>query len=487
MVSLSLSSRSCDRVNGAYAPNLARTVVAPILWTDPRRAQLSRRGLYVWAALLGIQLDQPFIPNFHVAISDFVLAFVLLLVMTDQVAWRRALALPRKLGWFFAMLFVALSVGCLMDLVYYGFIPTDAWLNKGVGLGVLIAVVMCVRAVAYTREMIVGVLRALLWGALASAVVAILAWASQLVPNAAAARFTGFLLNPNAAALFYTVCLLLVLGAIAGAPYAIGARPARIAAIVLLGLTNVVSLSLSTLAGGVVGLGTLVVTLGRGRVPAAAGFVFASVLAFTSLQFVLAPLGSGGDIFALTQAARSGSGATSIDAGSGGLLSVYQDAFSSGAAQNKAASVFDRLAIDVVAIDLWLTDPGTVLFGIGVGAFPLYAVATAIASSVIIHNTYLWLLVEMGIPGLIAMGILLWYLAGLCVQLFRRVDRATAAAVCAAFACILAWWLFNEGLYQRLFWLLIGVASVLVQLGSQWSRPPSTIARISRTNVLGRV
>ena len=114
-------------MNRAYAPTQPRLVVAPTLWTDPQRARLALRGLYVWAALLGIQLDQPFIPNFHVAISDFVLAFILLLVMTDQAAWRRAVALPRKLGWFFAVLFLALSVGCLIDLAYYGFIPTDAF------------------------------------------------------------------------------------------------------------------------------------------------------------------------------------------------------------------------------------------------------------------------------------------------------------------------------------------------------------------------
>jgi hypothetical protein len=472
-------------VNGAYAPSITRTIAAPVRWADLRRGRLALQAMYVWAALLGIQLDQPFIPNFHLAISDFVLAFVLFLVMSDREAWRRALALPYRLGWFFSVLAIALTIGCLMDFVYYGFVPTDAWLNKGVGLGVLVAVVVCVRAAAYTRDALIGILKALLWGALASAVIAILVWASQLVPNAAAARFTGFLLNPNAAALFYTVCLLLLLGAAAGAPYAIGEKTARIAAIVVLGLTNIVSLSLSGLAGGVVGLGALVITLGRGRVPAAAGFLLASVLVLSTLQFVLAPLltGSESDVFALTEAARSGAGKGSVDTGSG-VLSVYQEAFASGSAQNKAASVFDRVAIDVVALDLWLTDPGTVFFGIGVGAFPLYAVATAIATSVIIHNTYLWLLVEMGIPGVIAMGILLWYVAGLCLQLFRRVDRPTAAAITAAFACFLVWWLFNEGLYQRLFWLLIGVASVLVQLGPQWTR---RIPRVSRTFVSRRV
>jgi hypothetical protein len=92
----------------------------------------------------------------------------------------------------------------------------------------------------------------------------------------------------------------------------------------------------------------------------------------------------------------------------------------------------------------------------------------------------------MGLPGLICMGVLLWYLAGLCFQLFRRVDRPTAAAICASFVCILAWWLFNEGLYQRLFWLLIGVASVLVQLGPNWSKRPA-VTRVSPYLVSGRV
>jgi hypothetical protein len=75
----------------------------------------------------------------------------------------------------------------------------------------------------------------------------------------------------------------------------------------------------------------------------------------------------------------------------------------------------------------------------------------------------------MGLPGAIALGLLLWYLAEVSRRLFQRVDRATASALCACFAYFLVWWLFNEGLYQRLFWLVVGVASVLVQLGPLWN------------------
>jgi hypothetical protein len=474
-------------MRGTYAPGLARPTI-PLVITAARRDQgLARGSLYLWASLLGVQLTQPFIPNFNIALSDFVLAFCLLLVLTDRASARRALAMPARLGWFFAVLFVALVVGCVIDLAYYGEVPTDAWLNKGLGMFVLLAVVMCVRGVAHTREALISLFRALLIGGLVSATIAVGIWLSELGPGVAD-RFTGFLINPNAAALYYTICLMLILASVAGTPYAFGTTAMKIIGAAVLAVINVISISLSALAGAVFGFAVLVVTLGRGRAPAVAGLLIAAVLGLSSLDFVLAPLGSGeGDAVELAQAARASAGTTAIDNGQGQILSVWRDQFVRGAASNKAQSVFDRVAIDVIAVDKWLNDPGTFVLGIGLGAYLLTAIDAPVGLAAIIHNTYLWLLVEMGLPGAIALGLLLWYLAEVSRRLFQRVDRATASALCACFAYFLVWWLFNEGLYQRLFWLVVGVASVLVQLGPLWNaRPVAARPRARIRPVVGR-
>jgi hypothetical protein len=101
------------------------------------------------------------------------------------------------------------------------------------------------------------------------------------------------------------------------------------------------------------------------------------------------------------------------------------------------------------------------LTGIGLGVFarvtPFFFGVT-----VIIHSTYLWLPVEMGLPGLIALCALL--IAGVWVA--RRCASAgtgLAVAVGGGLLVLALWSAVNEGSYQRSLWFLLALGSVLIR------------------------
>jgi hypothetical protein len=434
--------------------------------------------LWAWAALLGVQLRQDFIPNFNVAISDFLLGALLLLVLLDPSLRRRALALPRRLVWFFVAMIVALAVGCLVDAATLGFVPREGWLNKWLGLAVLAAAVGCVRAVAPTRDAIHTLLRVALLGAIWSTGIGMVFVSvgplAALLP--CEVRFCGFLTNPNAAGLYYTLGLILVFGCFGGAPLGLGRRM-RVAGAVLLGIGTIATISLSSLGGWFISF--FVLTIGLPRRRWSAGIVLGAVLLLTIpfANSVVAPATVQGDVYQQAALARSTAAEPSpFDA----VLDAIGGPYASDAVAAKGASVFDRLALNALGLDLWSTDIWTVTFGLGLGAFPFYATASPFGLDNIIHNTYLWLLVELGIPGLVALVILLWYIAEVSVQLLRTPDRATAVTLIASIVLFMVWWQFNEGLYQRAFWLLLGAAGVLAEharpLPSRDRAPQSVLA-----------
>jgi Mrp family chromosome partitioning ATPase len=417
--------------------------------------------LLVWAALLGVQLQQEFIPHFYVAVSDVVLIPLSAIVAIDPQLRRRALAMPTTLVWFFVAMACAVALGSLVDALTLGFVPREGWLNKGLGLAVLAASIACVRAIAATRESVHRVLGALAFGAIGSAGIAMLPYLdvgplADLLPDRGV-RFTGLLQDANAAGLYYTVALLLVFACIAGAPLGFG-RWTRIGGTLLLGIVNVLTFSLSSFVAGLAAFSVLVAGLPGRRWPAALALAIALVLTLPFLSAAVAPATAEGDIFERAAAARS--------AGAESALWTEQLAGSraAGAVAIKGASVFDRLAVLTLAFDLWTADLWTVPFGIGLGAFPVHSTVSPLATVVIIHNTYLWLPIELGVVGLAALVLLLSYIAHVSIGLLRLADRTTAIALIASLVMFLVWWQFNEGLYQRSFWLLLGAAGVLAEI-----------------------
>ena len=127
----------------------------------------------------------------------------------------------------------------------------------------------------------------------------------------------------------------------------------------------------------------------------------------------------------------------------------------------------DRLAIAGVALKRYLASPQTMLTGIGLGTF-LETSSADFGVPLIIHNTYVWLLVELGPLGFAAFA---WFMGVTGWSLWRAwqaggVWRQLSGGVIAASAGMLVFFMVNEGFYQRHFWLLFVAAERLRALSS---------------------
>jgi O-antigen ligase len=121
-----------------------------------------------------------------------------------------------------------------------------------------------------------------------------------------------------------------------------------------------------------------------------------------------------------------------------------------------ATSTVHRWTLIWRTLDLWREAP---LLGVGIGVFLDRQTPTGDDPLAAIHSTYLWLLSETGLVGLAIFGA--FFLFAFVVLLKRQRDAdagsllAGAAALLVAFAIIA---LVMDALYQRHFWLLLGLA-----------------------------
>jgi glycosyltransferase involved in cell wall biosynthesis len=123
---------------------------------------------------------------------------------------------------------------------------------------------------------------------------------------------------------------------------------------------------------------------------------------------------------------------------------------------------------------LWLNRP---LAGIGLGRF-LVESPRWFGQPYQIHNTYVWILVEMGLLGLLWFGAFIWivaeeYLAAARIESERR---WWAIGLGAAFISILGFMVGTEGLYQRPLWLLVALAAAVGTPARRREREPSSRA-----------
>lgn len=131
-------------------------------------------------------------------------------------------------------------------------------------------------------------------------------------------------------------------------------------------------------------------------------------------------------------------------------------------AMMNARGLDDRAAILRIATRMYLETPESKALGIGLGRF--YARSAAdFGVPIIIHNSPVWFLVELG-----PLGFLAWA-AVVCFALLRawRVfaapgpTGALGVGVLGALVALLAFSVFNESFYLRHFWLLLLAAELL--------------------------
>jgi O-antigen ligase len=142
--------------------------------------------------------------------------------------------------------------------------------------------------------------------------------------------------------------------------------------------------------------------------------------------------------------------------------------------------------------------------GVGLGNFPalesqyfttnlnVVQVGSLRRLELVVHNTYLEVLVELGIVGLVLFSALLAMTIGRAVALLAQPGRDGSArllarAITAATAGIMTSQVFNSGEYSKQLWVLLGMALAAASLGSQTRREPSAayaggIARLAHVS-----
>jgi hypothetical protein len=142
-----------------------------------------------------------------------------------------------------------------------------------------------------------------------------------------------------------------------------------------------------------------------------------------------------------------------------------------------ARGLNDRVAIASAAWRAYTETPRRIVTGIGLGTF--YATSSPLFGvPLVIHNTFVWFLVELGPLGAVAV-LWIWILTA------RNLWRAGGApddlphlawGALAAFAGMTLFCMLNEGFYQRQLWILMALADRLVLLmDGDESRMPMTL------------
>jgi hypothetical protein len=450
------------------------------------------------AASIGLQLAV--VPGVNLALSDVPLgALMLVLLVRHRAALVSAIKPRTPVHAATVALLGALLWGSAVTYARTGELARDSWLNKDLGWLVLAMIVVAVRVTVQSADEVARLLRWMLVGGVALELIAAVAsLAGVFGTGLENLRFAGFLLNPNANGIFIALLLVVLIGSTRNERI-VGWNPwtVRVMATVLT-LLLLATLSRGTWIAAIVALGIVSVTLMRTSpwLPALCAVVlliFSAQPLTAAVAPVISQIARGQlpvserdihpsqtpppDINNLivgvtppptsTSAVRSPSEEASTAPPSATQPSPTQLSASPGyldAAQAVAADRFgasDRIALNVLALRLWFAAPLTFLTGIGLGVFarvtPFFFGVT-----VIIHSTYLWLPVEMGLPGLIALCALL--IAGVWVA--RRCASAgtgLAVAVGGGLLVLALWSAVNEGSYQRSLWFLLALGSVLIR------------------------
>lgn len=138
-----------------------------------------------------------------------------------------------------------------------------------------------------------------------------------------------------------------------------------------------------------------------------------------------------------------------ISGGAGALAMKLQDVSSDG----------ERSATIAGGMRLWLAHP---LFGAGLGAFA-EAVRVETGKILVIHNTALWLLAELGLVGI---SVFAAFFGNLAYAVFK--DRASNDVSVRVLLLVLGsaalFQLPHDVFYQRIYWLILGAALFTVRL-----------------------
>jgi O-antigen ligase len=440
-----------------------------------------------WVCALGILFP---LLLFHralidVGISDLILVPAILLGIR-RGEWRRWWELRRDPLPRWVLGFAAsVIIGLIVARLRLGYVSAWALVNRGLGLAVPMGI-YCLFATAPRRQ----VWFYLRWFVLAGSLLNLFALAAVVLRYAydsgsvfffahTSLRLSGLMHNPNAYGGFLAALLSVQLAAVAFGESLFGRVWMDAANIVALLLASLFTISrgswLATLAGALAVM--VAARAARRTVPRRMHWVAPAGVAVCIAGFLLITRIGG-----LFPVLRHNLPQHALDDTSG----IY---FPRGAASfseflriaRDPAGAGDRLAILRAAVQLYTASPSTMLFGLGLGGFAEAAPTTSLGSSVIIHNSFVWALVELGPLGALCMlGVFLSALWQLWRSLRSDAEgNPASAALLAALITVLVWCMSNDGAYQRHLWFLLGLATTAAAAGGLKPAPAKFAAEIS--------
>jgi putative inorganic carbon (HCO3(-)) transporter len=399
---------------GDATPRPADTAPGP-----DRRRRLRPRPLLILGYVLCLGIQLPLTTDMRIAVSDgFVVAY---LVVTS-------LGLRRLAGaWsvWFPMVLLLMGVGMVVSFVHIGGVTGYALFQKGVGLIVVILAMACVMDFADSLERVRLVLAAFVWGVVANAVVGLAALIVQqsdptVLPmlNSSGVRLAGLDVDPNAFG-GLVVCALLVhlLTARSEIPVVAGRR--RHLVTLLLAVSLVLTFSRSAWLAAASGMLTAVIVAGRRAWRAFGPLIVTVVAAVPLLATYVLP-----DLVQLAQ---------------------------------RRDQIDSRASIISMALSDFAASP---VVGTGLGTFQ-------VRHRIIVHNTTIWMLSELGVAGLL---VFIGLIADIAVRLVARIRtgspavRTLATALLAAHAAMVGLSMGIEALYQRSWWLLFALTGSLTAM-----------------------
>ena len=443
-----------------------------------RAAAIDLRVL--WIVTVGVLLDVTWhrLGPLRLGLSDVVLLVFGLTVLFERRRPRLGSLKPFPyMWWLLALAAIIVIMGSLIAALRLGDLPNWTIINRDVGTGIMLGS-YCLIVSAPSRPRLVSYF--LSWFVTSAAilnVVALLGAAVRYiwdVPNPlmfqeVSLRLAGTMVNPNSYGGYLATVLAAQLSAFVLRQQMLGAPrwiEAANCAALLLGLLLTISRG-SWLAALV---GTMIVTLFTiilvRRRYLGVGDLVAPMLVVGVLVIVLAISQVGGVRTAAGE--RGNTGPSPIES----RTQIYRPQGSPSIAEffriaSDRWGFADRMAINQIALKMYWESPWSVLFGIGVGSFLEESAQTILQQRILIHNTYLWVLVELGLVGLITLaGMLVSMIVGLLVFVKRAgASDATPMALLAALSSNLVWFLSTDGLYHRHVWLILALVSLLARVG----------------------
>jgi len=390
-------------------------------------------GLYAWIVFLPVQLafTRPLI-GVRLAISDIFMGCTLIALLLVILIYKKALV-RTSLNIHMLALILIFILCTLITYYSLGYVPRETWLNKDLGLLILIfsffAFALLVRKDGKKFHTCIRLL--LISGSIVN-IFALALYSFNFLAGASipsfGGRFEGFLVDPNAYGGYLTVIFLIQLSVLIARQKMFLPLLMKINSLLLL-FGIILTESRSAWIGLILGLVALL-WFYRARFGRTISVVLPLLVIITGIFIIL-----------YTQTGLH-------------ILSSF----------TRTNTIEIRWQLIETGLELWKHNP---VFGIGIEAFaelsPLY-----LDKSYIIHNTYIWLLVETGVVGLAVFTLLLLRVAkniGIAIKQLPE-ERGIAIGIFCAFISMLGFMIGIEAAYQRHLWLLFAFSEILYMMAT---------------------